>query len=49
MKTFMQMPECRESLSKLLHEASQLADELFDLQEVGNSLHMESCECVLDH
>ena len=45
MKTFMQMPECRESLSKLLHEASQLADELFDLQEVGRA--MESCECVL--
>ncbi|KAF8801308.1 TRAUB-domain-containing protein [Phlegmacium glaucopus] len=33
MKTFMEMPECSESLSKLLHEASLLTDELFDLQE----------------
>ena len=36
------MPECRESLSKFLHDASQLADELFDLQEVGHQLHMVS-------
>ena len=47
MKTFIQMPECRESLSKLLHEASQLTEELFDLQEVGHPLQMEYCECAL--
>ena len=34
MKTLIQIPECGESLSKLLHEASLLTDELFDLQEV---------------
>ena len=45
METFIQMPECRESLSKLLHEASQLTDELFELQEVSHSL--EFCECAL--
>ena len=48
MKTFLQMPECRESLSKLLHEAFQLTDELFDLQEVRHPLQVESCECTLD-
>jgi hypothetical protein len=47
MKAFMQMPECRESLSKLLREASQLTDELFELQEVGHPLQMESCKCAL--
>ena len=41
MKTFMQMPECRE-LSKLLHGASQSVDELFDLREVNHQLHMEA-------
>ena len=41
MKTFMQMPECRESLSRLLHEASLLTDELFDLQEVGHPLQIK--------
>lgn len=34
---FTEIPECRQSLDKMLEEAFLLSDELFDLQEVGLS------------
>jgi hypothetical protein len=32
------MPAYRESISKLLHEAFLMAEDLFDLQEVGSAI-----------
>ena len=37
MKEYLEIPECRDSLSTFLTEASLLTDELMELQEVGSS------------
>jgi len=36
MKEFLEISECRDSLTTFLTEASLLADELMELQEVGS-------------